>query len=274
MEDDYSVLMSVYKNDNPDYLRVSINSILSQTVKTNDFVIVKDGELTDELNRLIDFYDSSYDIFNIISLKENMGLGSALNIGLSYCKNELVARMDADDYCLSTRIEKQLKFLKVNPEVDLLGTQAVEFIGDVNNPVQYNRFPMMHDDIVKYAHSRNPYSHPSVVFKKSKVMEAGGYQQVYLCEDYDLWIRMILHGCKCANLDENLFFVRIGNDFFKRRSGMKYVKSINNLMKRNMKNGFFNFRDYLKNIVIRSIVYLMPNHLRSFIYSKFLRKGN
>jgi len=233
----YSVLMSVYKNDNPLYLEESINSILNQTVKTNDFVIVKDGRLTKELDIIINRY-SKNKIFNIISLQENVGLGKALNIGLKECKNELVARMDADDYCFIDRIEKQVNFLEENPHIDIIGTQALEFIDDVNNPVQYNFFPTKHDDIVKYAHSRNPYSHPSVIFKKSKVIKSGNYQDAYLCEDYDLWIRMIQNECKCANLDECLFCVRISDDFFKRRSGFKYVKSINNLMIRNMKNVF------------------------------------
>ena len=267
----YSVLMSVYKNDNPLYFEESIKCILNQTVKTNDFVIVKDGKLTKELDNIINRY-SKNKIFNIITLKENVGLGKALNTGLKECKNELVARMDADDYCFINRIEKQLDFLEKHTYI--VGTQALEFIDDVNNPIQYNNFPTKHDDIVKYAHSRNPYSHPSVIFKKSKVIESGGYQDAYLCEDYDLWIRMMQNGCKCANLDECLFCVRISEDFFKRRSGFKYVRSINNLMIRNMKNGFFTKKDYVKNIIIRSIVYLMPNKLRAFIYSKFLRRGN
>ena len=268
----YSVLMSVYKNDNPVYFEESIKSILNQTYKTNDFVIIKDGTLTKELENIIKKY-SDNNIFNIVNLEENVGLGKALSIGLKSCKNELIARMDADDYCFEDRIEKQIKFLEKNPEIDLVGTQALEFIDDINNPVQYNNFPTSHEDIVKYAHSRNPYSHPSVIFKKSKVIESGNYQPVYLCEDYDLWIRMIQNGCKCANLKECLMCVRISKDFFKRRSGVKYVKSINNLMIRNMKNNFFTLKDYLKNIVIRSIVYLMPNKLRTFIYSKFLRRG-
>lgn len=273
MKRDYSVLMAVYKNDNPEYLKISIDSMLNQTIKTNDFVIVKDGKLTEELDRVIDDYTSKFpNIFNIICLEDNVGLGRALSIGIIKCKNELVARMDSDDYSFSNRIEKELELLSNNPNVDLVGTESFEFTEDAHKPIQYNKYPTNHDDIVKYAHSRNPYSHPSVIFKKSKVISSGNYQDVYLCEDYDLWIRMIQNGCICANVDEYLTGVRISNDFFKRRSGLKYVKSINNLMKRNMKNGFFTFKDYIKNMFIRSIVYLVPNNLRSFIYKKFLRK--
>lgn len=273
MKRDYSVLMAVYKNDNSEYLKISIDSMLNQTIKTNDFVIVKDGKLTKELDKVIDDYTNKFpNIFNVICLENNVGLGEALSIGIMECKNELIARMDSDDYSFPNRIEKELELLSNNPKVDLVGTESFEFTEDAHKPIQYNKYPTNHDDIVKYAHSRNPYSHPSVVFKKSKVISSGNYQAVHLCEDYDLWIRMIQNGCICANVDEYLIGVRISDDFFKRRSGLKYVKSINNLMKRNMKNGFFTLKDYIKNMFIRSIVYLMPNSLRSFIYKKFLRK--
>lgn len=269
----YSILMSVYKNDKPEYLKESIDSMLNQTVLTNDFVIIKDGPIGNELNDILENYKQKYNFINIVELKKNVGLGEALSIGIKECKNELIARMDADDYSFKTRIEKQLEFLEKNPDIDLIGTQALEFMDDVNKPLQYNSFPIEHEEIIKYAHSRNPYSHPSVIFKKSKVLLAGNYQKAYLCEDYDLWIRMIQIGCKCANLDECLFAVRVNPHFFRRRGGIKYVKSINNLMKRNMKNGFFTLKDYLKNIIVRSIVYLMPNELRSLFYSTFLRTG-
>lgn len=273
MDDKYSVLMAVYKNDDSEYLDESINSMIKQTVKPSEFVIVLDGPITDKLNLVITKYISKYSkIFKIVELSENVGLGKALCEGIKHCKYDLIARMDADDYSFPDRICKELEYLNKYPDVDLIGTQAIEFTDDVNNPLQYNSFPTSHEEIVKYAHSRNPYSHPSVIFKKHAVINAGSYQDAYLCEDYDLWIRMIQNGCICANLDEYLFAVRVSEDFFKRRGGFKYVKSINNLMKKNMKNGFFTKKDYIKNMIVRSSVYLMPNGLRSFIYSKFLRR--
>lgn len=273
MDNKYSVLMAVYKNDDSEYLDESINSMIKQTVKPSEFVIVLDGPITDKLNLVITKYIKKYPkIFKIVELSENVGLGKALCEGIKHCKYDLIARMDADDYSFPDRICKELEYLNKYPDVDLIGTQAIEFTDDVNNPLQYNSFPTSHEEIVKYAHSRNPYSHPSVIFKKQAVINAGSYQDAYLCEDYDLWIRMIQNGCICANLDEYLFAVRVSEDFFKRRGGFRYVKSINNLMKKNMKNGFFTKKDYIKNMIVRSSVYLMPNGLRSFIYSKFLRR--
>lgn len=272
MEDNYSVLMSVYLKDDATYLKESIESILHQTILTNDFVIVKDGPVTDEIEAILDNYKRKYNFINIISLPNNLGLGEALNKGLKYCKNDLVARMDADDYSFEDRIEKQLAYIK-KENIDLLGTQAIEFINDINNPVQYNNFPLKHNEIIKYAHKRNPYAHPSVLFKKETVIKVGGYNNVYLCEDYDLWIRMMISGAKCANLDDYLFAIRINDKFYQRRGGIKYVKSINNLMLKNMKNGFFTKKDYIKNMIVRTIVYLMPNELRELFYKIFLRRN-
>ena len=206
MNKKYSVLMAVYQKDDPNFLKESIESILKQTIFPSEFVIVIDGPITEYLNSVITKYSKKHSkVFKIIRLEKNVGLGKALKEGINHCSYEFIARMDADDYSFPDRIEKELKYLNENPQIDLIGTQAIEFINDINNPVQYNNFPTKHEDIVKYSHSRNPYSHPSVIFKKSKVLNAGSYQDAYLCEDYDLWIRMIQTGCKCANLPEYLF---------------------------------------------------------------------
>ena len=269
----YSVLMSVYANDNPLWLKEAIDYMLQQTILTNDFVIVKDGPLTTELEDIIKIYVDSHNFFKVIELKENVGLGLALKTGVNNCKNEYIARMDADDLSSPDRIEKQLKILNDNPNIDIIGSQVIEFIDNPDNVINHNSFPINHQEIVKYARQRNPFSHSAIVFKKSSVLKAGNYKYAFLCEDYDLWIRMILTGANCANSSEILHYVRINNDFYKRRGGLKYIKSINNLMSEYRKKNFFTTSDYIKNIIIRSIVYLMPNQLRSFVYSKFLRKG-
>ena len=105
LENNYSILMSVYAKDNPDYLKLAIDSMLNQTIKSNDFVIVEDGPLTTELDAVINEYSSKNKEINVVKIEHNSGLGKALDFGLNYCKNELVARMDADDISLPTRCE-------------------------------------------------------------------------------------------------------------------------------------------------------------------------
>ena len=267
------VIMSVY-NEEPRWLKAAINSILSQTYRAFRYYILLDQPNNTVLKEIIEEYQIKDERILFYQNPQNFGLVYSLNKLIELVEEPYIARMDADDISLATRIEKELEYLKKHPEIDIVGTQSLEFIDDITKPVQYNQYPLTHLEIEKYAHMRNPYSHPSVIFKKSKVLLSGNYQDAYLCEDYDLWIRMIQSGCICANLDEYLLAVRISKDFYKRRSGLKYVKSIHYLMRKNMKIGFFTKGEYIKNMIIRSIVYLMPNTLRSLFYSKILRKGN
>lgn len=269
----YSVLMSIYHKEKPEFFKESIESMLKQSVKTNDFVIVCDGPLTKELDDIIkNFVKKNKNIFNIVRLEKNMGLGLALNKGILACKNEYIARMDTDDIAASNRIEKQLEFLINHKDIDMIGCSALEFQDNIDNIIDKAVFPLTDDEIKKYAKSRNPFCHPSVMFKKSKVIEAGNYESFHLVEDFDLWVRMILNGCKFANLSESYLYWRVGQDFYKRRSGLKYAKSILRFLKKQYKRGFLNRKEYYKACIIRTIVYLMPNKLRELIYKNVLRK--
>lgn len=267
----YSVLMAVYKNDTCQWLEEAIISILNQTVKTDDFVIVKDGPLTAELDSVIDKYKKILPI-NVVSLETNMGLGIALNKGVLACKNSLIARIDSDDISACNRVEKQLKMFSENDNLSICGTMAKEFIGSVDNVTSYATFPLTDDDIKKYARKRNPFCHPSVMFKKEDVLCVGNYRNFHLCEDYDLWVRMIMAGMNCCNINEYLHYWRTSSDFYKRRSGIKYLKSILRFLKIQYKNKFLSKGEYCEAIVIRTIIYLIPNSLRGFIYKNFLRK--
>lgn len=272
---EYSVLMSVYHKDNPEWLVESIDSILNQTIKTNDFVIVKDGKLNDELNSVVSEYCKKYsDIFNIIELSENVGLGPALAIGIKNCKNEFIARMDSDDISMKDRIEKELKIIQ-EMNLDMVGSNIAEFTGNINNIMAYRALPENNEEIIKFAKKRNPFGHPSMLLRKSKVIEAGNYRTYYLCEDYDMWIRMFRVNARAYNIQENLVYMRISDDFYKRRGGIKYLKSILKFKTEQLKNGFYTLKDYIISSCASIVTCLMPNSIREFIYKKILRKkGN
>ena len=273
MDKGYSVLMSVYYKENPEWFRESIESMMNQTVRTNDFVIVKDGKLTNELDEVISEYCKKYpDIFNIVELEKNMGLGIALATGILKCKNELVARMDSDDYSVPDRCEKQLKKFNEDESLDIIGSSIAEFIDDINNVKAYRILPEKHEEILKYAKRRNPFGHPSVMFKKSKLLEAGNYRSYYLVEDYDMWIRMIENGCTCYNFKDILVYMRISDDFYKRRGGSKYLKSMLKFKKEQYKKGFFSRKDYLISSGAHIFMCIIPNRCRNILYKKFLRK--
>ena len=271
--DNYSVLMSVYYKETPQNLKKSIESVLNQTVPCNEFVIVKDGPLTKELDKLIDKYVSkNKDLFNIVSLEKNVGLGLALKEGVSHCKNELIARFDSDDISVETRCEKQLKEFKKNPNLDIIGSNHIEFIDTIDNIASYKNLPVTDEEIKKYARRRNPFSHSAVMYKKSKVLESGNYRNYYYLEDYDLWVRMIQNNCTCLNIDEYLSYVKVSKDLYKRRGGIKYLKSILKFKKELYKNGFYSLKDYIISVGSHTIVCLMPGSLRQFTYKKLLRK--
>lgn len=273
MEKKYSVLMSVYYKENPKWFDKSISCMFEQTIKPNEFVLVEDGELTNELYEVVEKYKKQYPKeFKVVNIKSNVGLGLALKKGVEECSNEYIARMDSDDYSLPQRIEKELEVFEKYPDIGMVGTNVSEFIDSIDNVVCNVILPKTNKDIIKFSKSRNPFRHPSVMFKKSAVVNAGNYREYYLCEDYDMWLRMIRNGCKCYNIQDIYVYMRIGEDFYKRRGGHKYFKSIKKFKKEQLKNGYFTKTEYLKSVIPHAIVCYMPNGLRDFIYKKLLRK--
>lgn len=269
---DYSVLMSVYKKETPEHLRLALNSMWDQTVLTNDFVLVCDGPLTEELEDVIkDTRRLRGNVFRVIKLEKNMGLGNALNVGIQHCKNELIARMDSDDISRPTRCEKQLKVFELFPEVGICSGAIEEFSTTIQDIEARRIPPETHEEIVEFAKKRCPFNHPCVMYKKSLVKAAGGYQDFYSFEDYPLWIRMLSQGVKGYNLQEPLLWMRAGNDMYKRRSGWKYAKSQIRLFKYMKEIGFIGNKQYVESCCIRVTSALAPNWLRKLLYRAKLR---
>lgn len=272
MNDNYSVLMSVYIKEKPEYLKEAIDSILNQTVKTDDFVIVCDGPLNEGLNKVIADYVTTYSgLFNVYRLEKNMGLAKALNNGILQCRNEIIARMDSDDVSAPNRIEEQLKAMK-EQQVDIIGSNIIEFVGDVSNTKNIRKVPQNNDDIIQFAKKRSPFNHPSVMYKKSAVIEAGFYEDYRYFEDYNLWVTMLHKGFKGYNIQKNLLYMRAGEDMYKRRGGISYVSYIFRFNNHLRKMGFIGMISFITGTTIRSLVSLIPNGVRTIIYKKVLRK--
>lgn len=269
----YSVLMSVYYKERPEWLDISMNSMFKQTIFPDEFVLVEDGPLNDELDKIINKYQKKYPkILKIIKLEKNVGLGPALKIGIENCKNEYIARMDSDDYSLPNRIEKQFDIYNFDESLGLVGTNVEEFEDNIDNVNCHVILPEKHDEIYKFSKRRCPFRHPTLLYKKSEVLNAGNYREFYLCEDYDIYVRLLRNGCRCYNIQEPLVYMRIGKDFYKRRGGWKYMKTILKFKNEQLKNGYFSFFDYLKSTIPHIIVCLMPNFMRDWVYRNLLRK--
>ncbi|WP_298456438.1 glycosyltransferase [uncultured Prevotella sp.] len=266
----FSVLMSVYIKEKPQFLKESLNSVFNQTLPPDEVILVEDGPLTDELYSTIKDFTEKHEKLKIVPLNENHGLGYALNIGLKHCKYNLVARMDSDDICKPYRFEKEITFMHEHKDIDICSSWIDEFENDKNNVVSQRRIPETHEEIIKYAKYRCPVNHPTVVYKRDKIIQLGGYQD--FPEDYYLWIKMIMNGCKFYNIQESLLFFRFSSDLYKRRGGWKYAKDDIRAQINFYKVGFLNKREFLYNASIRSTVRLIPVHIRAFIYKYMLRK--
>lgn len=269
----YSVLMSVYHKEKPEYLKQAIESIQAQTYPTDDFVLVCDGPLNSELDAVITTKQQEMNgVLKVYRLDKNEGLGNALNAGINHCKNELVARMDSDDVAYPDRCEKQIDVFNTHPEVSICSGIVEEFTTDPEVVDARRALPETNAKIMEFAKKRNPFNHPCVMYKKSAVEAAGSYKDFYLLEDYYLWLRMLMAGYQGYNIQEPLLHMRAGSDMYMRRAGWKYAKTQAKLFKFMKDSGFIGNGQYIKNCVIRSGSALAPNWLRKFMFEKVLRK--
>ena len=272
----YSVLMSVYKNDDANHLKLAVRSMADQTIPPEEIILVRDGEVGEQLQCAIDeIVSSSPGMFTYIPLEKNGGLGNALKIGIEKARNELIARMDSDDISIIDRCEKQLLAFSEDPELDLVGGQVLEFCDEETNNIGERLVPEDDEQIKSLLQSRCPFNHPTVMYKKSSVIKAGNYEEIHFVEDYYLWCKMALRQCKFRNLKEFLVHMRVDDNTYRRRGGKKYFHSIKYLEKFKMQNGIIGRARYIRNITVRFVqCVLLPNKLRSWIYRKFLRQDN
>lgn len=268
----FSVLLSVYCKEQVSFLQQSLDSLFSQTLLPDEIVLVKDGPLTEKLDALIDRYQQEYFIIKVVPLVKNQGLGKALNEGLKYCSYDLVARMDTDDIAKPNRFERQIQMFLQHPELDAVGAWIDEFEGEVSNIISTRKLPECPSDIYEFAKRRSPLNHPVVMFRKSAVLEAGGYKHFPLLEDYYLWVRMLMNGAKFYNIPESLLFFRFSPDMFKRRGGWKYAINEFYFQKLIREMGFISWRRFVINVWVRFVVRVIPNSLRSLLYKKLLRR--
>lgn len=268
----YSVLLTVYKADNADFFRLSLKSMLKQTALSDDIVIVKDGPITIELQNVIDEAKKDCSAVHELQLEKNIGLGLALNEGLKICKNDLVARMDADDISLPQRCEKQLKMFEKDPELDIVGCPVIEFIESPDNVVGKRDVPLDNIDIYKYCRRRDPFNHPTVMYRKSKVMKYGPYGNYRKNQDTDLWIKLLSNGCKAANCPEYLLLFRFDERTYKKRKSWTNTKLLIQIRRKAWKIGFCTFSDYMFVACAQICMFIMPEWFQRIVYKKILRR--
>ena len=221
---DLAVIMSVYKNDKFKFVTESVQSILDQTFSQFDYYIIFDGPVAPEIDTYITSIGDNR--IRLFRLKQNEGLASALNfllkIVLSVPGYKFIARMDADDISLPSRLEKQRSFLSENEDVSIVGSWYEE-IDESGKHLADRELPVSHAALRKRYYTRTPFAHPCVMYRRQLIEKAGFYPtDTILMEDNVLWGRALKEGFRFANIPEFLFRFRIDKDFFKRRSGIKY----------------------------------------------------
>lgn len=269
---DFSLLISIYAKERPDWFRQALDSVFAQTVRPTEVVLVEDGLLPDSLEAMVEEYVQRYPEIRVFRYPENRGLGRALNDGLKHCTYELVARMDTDDICLPHRFEKQLKVFEEHPEVDLCSTWIDEFTDDPAKPFATRVLPEDTDALYEYGKRRNPINHMTAMFRRRRVLENGGYVHYPLFEDYYLWTRMLSSGCKLYNIQESLVLVRCPEAMYQRRGGFRYAMIETKFLWSLYKLGYTNLYDLISNWFIRIPLRVLPTSVRRFFYKVVLRR--
>ncbi|MBR0479887.1 glycosyltransferase [Candidatus Saccharibacteria bacterium] len=269
----YSVLMSVYKNEKSGILRESMQSIYDQTIPTDDFLLICDGPLTNRLNEVIDEMQKKFgQRLRVIRHTENHGLGYCLRIGIPECKNDLIARMDSDDISRKDRCEKQLEIFEKYPDVSAVGCIVGDFKVTPQGITTMRKVPETNEAIRKFAKWRSPMNHPSVMLRKKDILAVGNYPDVRNCQDWYLWINLLTNGYKCYNIQEILVYMREDHTTFKRRAGYRYFKIQKHLYDIMRERKFISLPMYMTAVSVRFCSAMAPNGIRKALFKRFMRE--
>jgi len=271
-DEPFSVLLPTYAGDEPDGLRRALDSVFEQTVEPDEVLVVEDGPLTAELESVLDEAGVEHpDQLVRTSLSSNRGLGAALSHGVEACSHELIARMDADDVAVPDRFERQLEYLAENPEVDVLGGYIGEFSEDPEEVNQVREVPITNEEIASVGRFRCPMNHPSVMFRRQAVIDAGNYREYRSMQDYELWMRMMSEGYTFRNLPLVLVKCHAGEDLYRRRGGIGYARTEFAIQRELLRHGSISLPVFSLNLGVRLPIRLLPANIRGVIYRWFLR---
>lgn len=263
----FSVLMSLYAKEQPDYLHQSLSSLVAQTVPADEIIMVLDGAISPPLQTVLNEFSEILPI-KILALSDNVGLGRALNAGLAICRHEWVMRMDTDDIALPQRFEWQCAYIEKNPHLDVLGGQIAEFSHTPNDGSMQRRVPCDAKAIYLFAKKRCPFNHMTVAYRKSMVQSVGSYQHHWHMEDYNLWLRLLAHHAQVANLPEILVYARTGASMLHKRRGWSYILSEWQLFCLKRQLHIQSILPALYYLSIRTLVRILPIGLLRQVYQK------
>jgi len=268
----FSVLIAVYAKEQPANLQQSLESIFCQELPPTEVILMEDGPLTAELERVVSVFSESHPELHIIKSEKNQGLGLTLREGLQHCRYDIIARMDSDDIAKPERFKKETAYLEAHPQTDVVGSWVDEFQDSPEHPISIRKVPESHERLKHFSYSRNPMNHPTVMFRKKAVLKAGNYRHCPLFEDYDLWVRMIMNGARFHNLQESLLLFRMTHQMFSRRGGSDYIRQEARFQLNLYRIGYIGLTKMVLNIVTRTFFRIIPGRWRKYGYLFFLRR--
>jgi glycosyltransferase involved in cell wall biosynthesis len=256
------VLLPVYQGDSASRVRRAIASVtLDQTLPPSQLVIVRDGPVGDEIERVLEEAERDERFpADVVRLPAGVGLADALDLGLENCRHDVVARMDADDVALPERFERQLALL--GEGYDIVGSAIAEIGDDESARLASRPVPVTHREIMAQLHFRTPFNHPSVMYRASAVRAAGGYRGVPDMEDYWLWARMLHAGSRGANVPDVLVLYRVSDGAYARRGGARMLRAELRLQRQMLKAGYTGPSRFLRNVLVRGAYRLVPTRVR------------
>jgi glycosyltransferase involved in cell wall biosynthesis len=267
-----SVLMSLFFKENPQYFQEALQSLADQTVLPDEIVIICEGELPHQLHQVLAKYRDIFgdEIFKAVPARSK-GFSNCLNEGLQLCSKNWVVRFDTDDICLPHRIEKQLEHLRKNSEAVISSAPLIEFDETMQVQTGIRDVPLEHDAILRCGKWKNPFNHPSTIYRREVVLELGGYPPVKANEDYALFAKLLTKGYVACNYDKPLVKARTGAGLILRRRGRKYLKGEIECLRFMYEIGFLNTYQYLVHLSTKMIIRSMPPFFVKRVYN-FLRK--
>ena len=271
MEQKFSVLLNIYAKDKPAWIKQALDSVLNNTIRPTEVVIMVDGPVGKDIQAVLDTVTKDKTV-RILSHPVNIGRGAALGYAVPKCNYELIALMDADDVSRKDRFEKELALFKADDELSVVGGQVQEVDANTFEPRAARNVPLTHADIKRYLKTRMPFNNPTIMFKKSAVLNSGNFKAFGLVEDYYMWARVIAKGYKTANVPDIVVDMRVDPALYGRRGGWQYFHMNKMVFDEMKKLGLLSFKDYYYTLSVRFVVQvLMPNWLRSMFYKKALR---
>ena len=270
----FSVLLPVYAGDVAAHVARAVTSVTrEQEVPPSELVIVRDGPVADAIAAVVAAAASGELTggvpVRLVELPVNVGLARALEAGLAACTHEIVARADADDISLPGRFAAQVPL--VAGGLDLVSSAIVEFVDDETERGLVRTWPTDPDALAALARFQDPFNHPAVVYRRTAVAAAGGYEHLDQMEDYWLFARMIAAGARIGNVAEPLVLYRVGAGAYARRGGWSLLRSELILQTRMLRAGFTTPLQCVRNVAVRGVWRFVPTALRKPLYALVTR---